>query len=158
MSRLPQIVLAVACIAGGALLGRSTAETPRAPPRPAELSALPPGTGTVALRGDVLRADIRRVLREELQLARVPEPLQPRVVAEPTAPSPATPEAQAAAGQGRRIVQDALAARRWREQDVLAIRQVLPQISADDRDAMLRELIPAINNGRVALETVGEIF
>jgi hypothetical protein len=110
-----------------------------------------PVLGSAALRGD-----IRRILREELQLARQPEPVQAAMA--PATPPPESAEAMAAAEQGHHIVDGALAAQRWRDQDVVAIRQILPQLSADDRDALLKQLMPAINTGRVKLETVGHIF
>jgi hypothetical protein len=106
-----------------------------------------------------MRADIRRILREEVQFARLPEAVQHQVDPAPAAPAAAeSDEARAAAEQGRRIVDGALAARRWSDPDVLAIRQILPKLSSDDRDALLRDLLPAINSGRVSLESVGAIF
>lgn len=168
MARFAQIGLLLIVAAGGVAIGRATVDAPSDPRAltPARAAAAaPPAVSAIntAINSDALRADIRRILHEELQLARQPEAVQ-RQVAEPpevlaaAAAAAESPQAQAAADQGRRIVDGALAARRWREQDVLAIRQVLPQMASADRDALLRDLMPAINSGRVALEAVGAIF
>jgi hypothetical protein len=159
MSRTAQIVLLLACTAGGVVVGRATVDpAPDHPPRTDRpMAALTPPAVPV-LGSDALRGDIRRILREELQLARQPEPVQAAIAAAPATPPPESAEAVAAAEQGHRIVDGALAAQRWGDQDVTAIRQILPQLAADDRDALLKQLVPAINTGRVRLETVGQIF
>jgi hypothetical protein len=158
MSRTAQIALLLACTAGGVVVGRATVD-PAPDHHPSidrPVAALPPAVPV--LGSDALRGDIRRILREELQLARQPEPVQAAIAAAPATPPPESAEAVVAAEQGHHIVDGALAAQRWGDQDVAAIRQILPQLSADDRDALLKQLMPAINTGRVKLETVGQIF
>lgn len=164
MARLARIGLVLLATAGGVAIGRGTVASPAASPTercapapaPVAATALPMIPG---LDGVALRADIRRILREEIQFARLPEAVQSQVDPAPAAPMAAeSGEAHAAAEQGRRIIDGALAARRWSDRDVLAIRQILPKLASDDRDALLRELLPAINSGRVSLESTGAIF
>ncbi|TMQ03580.1 MAG: hypothetical protein E6J90_03140 [Deltaproteobacteria bacterium] len=72
MARLARTALLLVCTAGGVVLGRSTVDPPldgRAPSRTPGPAATPPAVPMPS--PDVLRADIRRILKDELQLARV---------------------------------------------------------------------------------------
>jgi hypothetical protein len=57
-----------------------------------------------------------------------------------------------------RRVDVAIAQRRWTRDDAAALGRTLDAVSADQRAAILRTLIPAINRGEIKLAYRGEPF
>ena len=119
-----------------------------------------------------LRADVRRILREELAAVSHLAAPAPAMHADALEASEAserdmdgeqvdqavTQAQQEAAAQGQQVVHAALAQGEWTEQDVIAMRLALHELRPEERDALLGTLIPAINSGKVKLNTPGQIF
>jgi hypothetical protein len=69
-----------------------------------------------------------------------------------------TPENIEAYTQAREVVQVALSAKRWTDENVLALRQAFPYLTDGQQKEMLQILIPAVNRGEIAVETSGPPF
>jgi hypothetical protein len=99
-----------------------------------------------------LRSVIRDVLREELrsaQSATEPAP-SPRVA--PTA------ENVTAHDKGLECIRSARARRHWTSDDVATMRELLQQMTQEQRDEVLHTLLPAINRGEIAIDVHGPLF
>jgi len=128
------------------LMGRS--------PRPLPAQAPAPIVDRAALR-----ADLRAIVREELAAATpaVPEPPREERPAEPRMAAPRV--ASAAHDQAADLVARRAAARRWRAEDMLALRGLLDRMSGEERAEILATLVPAINQGTIRVEPgVGSPF
>lgn len=106
---------------------------------------------------DALTARLARVqvLTEELQ-ARAPAgaPSPPAVQATALVSSPpdtaeASPESLAALEQGRRLIGDAVAARRWGPPEVAELRRLMRDMTGPQRFEMVRQLSVAMNGGAI---------
>jgi hypothetical protein len=98
---------------------------------------------------EALRADLRTLLREELAQEGRLAPVTPDAGSAPSEPAPPSAEALDAEQQANGIVETALARRTWTSEDALALRLLLGQVTAAQREDLLRTLVPAMNDGRV---------
>jgi hypothetical protein len=100
-----------------------------------------------------LRNVVRDVLRDELHNVAPPEPRPSRPVTQgPTAAN------EAAFAQGGELLEAARARRRWTSDDRVALRQLLPQMTAEQRDDILQTLFPALNRGELTTDFRGVPF
>jgi hypothetical protein len=151
-----RIVLSIALVGlgagGGYLLGAL-----RTPPPPAQavhdrVERAPAAGGDRGLS----EAELRRVVHDELAGAQEQGGAgAPGAAPAPAAPPPGNP---VAFGDGMRRVDQAIAQRRWTRDDAAALGRGLDTMSPDQRAAILRTLIPAINRGEVKLAYRGEPF
>ena len=144
---VPAWLLGPALLVGGlagAMLRPEAAPTPRAAPAAIERAE---------------RAELRRVVAEECRrsvttvvAAVAPTRPEPEPEPEPAAP---TREQQEAFGQAQTLLASALSAGQWTETDVGAMRDLMPGLSADQREAITSTLFPALNEGRLHTDILG---
>lgn len=63
-----------------------------------------------------------------------------------------TPEAEEGNEQAQALVQRALASKSWSRADALRLRLLFPSMSREDREAAIRALVVAVNEGRIRPE------
>jgi hypothetical protein len=151
-----RIVLAIALVGlgagGGHLLGARGAPAPAA-------QVVHDRVERVAVAGGdhgLSEAALRRIVHDELAGA----PGQGGAGtpgAAPAAPA-ARPGNPVAFADGMRRVDQAIAQRRWTRDDAAALGHAFDTMSPDQRAAVLRTLIPAINRGEIRLAYRGEPF
>jgi hypothetical protein len=102
-------------------------------------------------------AALRRIVHDELAGAQGPggSGAPGAAPVAPAAPPPGNPVAFA---DGMRRVDQAIAQRRWTRDDAAALGLAFETMSPDQRAAVLRTLIPAINRGEFRLAYRGEPF
>ncbi|HXU72102.1 MAG TPA: hypothetical protein VN947_22370 [Polyangia bacterium] len=122
---------------------------------PATCAPRPSALDEVALRAAV-RAELANLPRGVLAAATATAASGP--VPAPTAAPPPRPEATRALGDGHRLLDDALARRRWSSDDRASFRALMAQVDGDGRAELLGELVPAINDGRLEVATGGTPF
>ena len=152
-----RILLSIALVGlgagGGYLLGAMGA-----PPPPAQVVHDRVERVTVA-GGDhgLSEAALRRIVHDELAGAQGQggSGAPGAASAAPAAPPPGNPVAFA---DGMRRVDQAIAQRRWTRDDATALGHAFDTMSPDQRAAVLRTLIPAINRGEIRLAYRGEPF
>ncbi len=100
-----------------------------------------------------LRAELARLVREELH----PEQQAPSAEPPPHKPraEAPTPEQLPLIQDTQRLMDSALGARRWTAQDAESFRRLLPGLPDAQRQAFLQQLVVAINEGRLQVETRG---
>jgi hypothetical protein len=103
----------------------------------------------------VLRQEIAQILRDELRELRGAagdggDSLRAEILN--------APENIEAYAQAREVVQVALSAGRWTDEDVHLLRQTFASLTDEQQQEMLQTLIPAMNRGEVAVETSGPPF
>ncbi|MFY0527048.1 hypothetical protein ACN28I_29210 [Archangium gephyra] len=103
-----------------------------------------------------LRAELARLVREELH----PEPRAPSAEPPPELPRAETPapEQLPLIQDTQRLVDSALSARRWTDQDAEAFRRLAPHLPDAQRRALMQQVVVAINEGRIQMETRGLPF
>ena len=69
-----------------------------------------------------------------------------------------TPENQAAYQNASSVVRTALAAKRWTDEDAHTLRETMGQLTREQHEELMELLLPAINRGELAVETVGPLF
>jgi hypothetical protein len=108
----------------------------------------------VAVGGGLSAQDVRDVVREELAA-------RPAVVPTPKAVVP-TPEQVArsaeAHARARRVLDDAIAAGRWTDDDARTVGHLLGSLTPDDALDLYQTLFPALNDGTVRAEITGAPF
>jgi hypothetical protein len=110
---------------------------------------------------EVSRVDLARVIREEVRQAMAdnsPEAQRAREEAIAEAKILTSPENKAAFQSASSVVQTAVAARRWTEEDRENFRAVFGQLTNSQRMELMNALAPAINNGEVKVEVMGPLF
>jgi hypothetical protein len=156
------IVLSMALLglgaAGGYLFGSLRAQPPLSALVVPERAERAPSV--VADRG-LSEAELRRVVHEELAASGQGQ-AEGQGGAGGSGATPAPPAAAAgnpaAFDAGMRRVDQAIAQRRWTRDDAAALGRTLDTVSPDQRAAILRTLIPAINRGEIKLAYRGEPF
>lgn len=109
----------------------------------------------------VLRQEVNRLLREELR-----EVLAAIGTGETQGPgdrakveeSVQTQENREAFDSAYDIVGNALAVRRWTDDDVHNFRHALASLTSTQQQELLELLLPAVNRGEIKVETVGPLF
>ena len=78
----------------------------------------------------------------------------------PTAPAPSRPSeaSQAAIDKANSVLDGAIAAGVWRDQELAQFRQLLPQLDGPEGGEVVRRLAMAINDRTVAVRTTGPAF
>lgn len=142
-------------LAGGAFaLGRATGPDATSTARERVIDrmvAVPSGGACVARLGD---DDLRR-LRDEI-VATLPAPAAAPVPDE-VAPPPTTAQATAADATAR-LLDRAVAAGRWTDDDAVAMRDDLAAMDPAQMTATLQRMAALVNGGRLRVETTGSPF
>lgn len=69
-----------------------------------------------------------------------------------------SPKAIAALEKGRELISQALSKQVWGDEQAGAFRLALAQVDEDGQAELLRELVPALNDGRIQVRTSGPPF
>ncbi|MCP3063202.1 hypothetical protein LXT21_30940 [Myxococcus sp. K38C18041901] len=97
-----------------------------------------------------LRAEITEAVREALEEKPAP-PVE--------APPPETSaQALAALQEGHKVIDNAIASRRWTDEDVSALRRALRTMTAPQQDEVVRRLVIALNSNTLEVRTHGAPF
>jgi hypothetical protein len=100
-----------------------------------------------------LRAELARAVREELALHR-PDASVPEQQPPPEPPPQSGPALQ----QAHRVIDEALRARRWTEEDARAFRRSLADLTDAQRDEVLRRFSATLNSNTLDVQTQGLPF
>jgi type IV secretory pathway VirB10-like protein len=109
---------------------------------------------------DVSRSELAQVIREEVRRAMAnnsPEAQRAKEEAIAEAQILNSPENKAAYHSASSVVQTAVAAKRWTEDDKETFR-AFGQLTNNQRMKLINVLTPAINNGHVEVEVMGPLF
>jgi hypothetical protein len=148
---LLSVVLVGLGAAGGYLLGSLRGPPPTAAPVVRGVVERQPVV--IADRG-LSEAELRRVVHEELAASGA----APRGAAAGEAAPPPPPADPVAYDDGMRRVGQAIAQRRWTPDDTAALDRTLEAVSPEQRTAILRVLVPALNRGEIKLTYRGAVF
>ncbi|AKF84590.1 hypothetical protein SAMN05443572_10172 [Myxococcus fulvus] len=99
-----------------------------------------------------LRSEIAQAVREALEDSTPPE------AAPKTPPPEPSPQALAALQEGHRVIDNAVAARRWTDEDARALRSTLSTMTASQQDEVLRRLVTTLNTNTLEVRTHGAPF
>ena len=116
---------------------------------------------TAPANSEVSRVDIAQVIREEVRQAMAdnsPEAQRAREEAITEAKILNSPENKAAYQSASSVVQTAVAAKRWTEEDKEDFRAAFGALTNAQRMELMNVLAPAINNGDVQVEVMGPLF
>ncbi|HZS38329.1 MAG TPA: hypothetical protein VFF06_15935 [Polyangia bacterium] len=160
---LPFALVAITAGAAGYVLGGSGQKSElRAAPKtascePATLAAAL-STVRVATDNSALRDDVRRIIREELAAAgHAPQKDRGEREREAERPAP-TAESVAARETSQQLIATSLSTHRWTREQKSKLRDLLPQMTDEQRAATLAELIPAMNRQEIIPEEPGAPF
>lgn len=126
--------------------------------QPTALFATSSGAGGQPAVGNASLEQIAAVLRHELERSGHQAPASEEQARAEQAAVEAKPENAPAQARAERVVSQALAARRWTQEDAQALRESMSALSAEQTDALLERLIPAVNRGEVTVEESGSLF
>ena len=110
---------------------------------------------------EVSRQDLVQIIREEVRNAvaqESPEAQRAREEAIAEAKVLNTPENKSAYQSASSVVQTAVAAKRWTEEDKETFRAAFGLLTNNQRMELMNILAPAINNGEVKVEVIGPLF
>jgi hypothetical protein len=116
---------------------------------------------TAPANHDVSRQSLAHIIREELRQALVdasPEGQRARAEEMATAQVRNSPANRAAYQSAADVVRAALAAGRWTEEDKETFRAAFGLLLNEQRMELMQMLIPAINQGEIAVEVAGPLF
>jgi len=116
---------------------------------------------TVPASNEVSRQDLAQLIREEIRTAvakESPEAQRAREEAIAEANILNSPENRAAYQSASSVVNTAVAAKRWTEEDKEIFRAAFGQLTNNQRMELMNVLAPAINNGLVKVEVMGPLF
>jgi hypothetical protein len=120
-----------------------------------------PTQGSVPATSEVSRQDLVRVIRDEVHHAMAqenPEAQRAREEAIAEAQMLNSPENHAAYQSASSVVNTAVAAKRWTEEDKETFSTAFGQLTNDQRMELMNILAPAINNGEIEVEVTGPLF
>jgi len=150
-----RIVLSIALVGlgagGGYLLGAMGAQPPSA-------RVVHDRVERVAVAGGdhgLSEVALRRIVHDELAGAQG-QGGSGALAAAPAAPAAPPPGNPVAFADGMRRIDQAIAQRRWTRDDAAALGHAFDTMSPDQRAAVLRTLIPAINRGEIRLAYRGD--
>ncbi|HEX8822993.1 MAG TPA: hypothetical protein VF794_23900 [Archangium sp.] len=123
----------------------------RAPPGEHCTLTLPPG----ALDTQALRAELARLIKEELRAATAAVPATPEPAAPPPPPSPVQLEARR---QVDRLIDAALTSRKWGPTQAEEFRQLLTQLTGPQSQEAIDRLLRTLNSGQIDVQTGGAPF
>jgi hypothetical protein len=127
--------------------------TPAARPEPTQ--------GTAPASTAASRQDLAQVIREEVRRAVAeasPEAQRAREEAIAEAQILNSPENRAAYQSAASVVQTAVAAKRWTEEDKETFRAVFGVLTNTQHLDLMNILAPAINSGEITVEVTGPLF
>lgn len=110
---------------------------------------------------EVSRQDLAQIIRDEVRNAVAQEsPEAQRAKEEAIAETKIlnSPENRAAYQSASSVVQTAVAAKRWTEEDKENFRAAFGQLTNNQRMELMNILAPAINKGEVKVEVMGPLF
>jgi hypothetical protein len=116
---------------------------------------------TVQVNDEGARQALARLIRDEVRQAVAdasPEAQRAREEALAEAELLASPENRAAFQSASDVVQAAVAAKRWTEEDKEDFRAAFGQLTNTQLMELMNVLAPAINNGEVKVEVTGPLF
>ena len=116
---------------------------------------------TAPVNTEVSRQDLAQIIRDEVRhavAAASPEAQRAKEEAIAEAQILNSPENRAAFQNASNVVQTAVAAKRWTEEDKETFRAAFGQLTNDQRMELMNTLAPAINNGQVKVEVMGPLF
>jgi hypothetical protein len=116
---------------------------------------------TVPANSEVSRQDLAQVIREEVRQAMAdasPEAQRARDEAIAEAQVLNSPENRTAYQSASDVVNTAVAAKRWTEEDRETFRAAFGLLTNDQRMDLMNILAPAVNNGEVKVEVMGPLF
>lgn len=120
----------------------------------ASTGAPPGGARCVAtVDGESIRAELRQALESARDGTQSAVEMGASADAKKGARAAPGPKAIAALEKGRELISQALSRQTWGDEQAGAFRLALVQLDADGQAELLRELIPALNDGRVQLRT-----
>lgn len=115
----------------------------------------------VPANDDASRQALAQLIREEVRLAVAdasPEAQRAQEEAIAEAQVLDSPENQAAYQSASDVVNTAVAAKRWTEEDKETLRAAFGLLTNDQRMELMNMLAPAINGGEIAVEVSGSLF
>jgi hypothetical protein len=115
----------------------------------------------VQANDEASRQALAQLIRDEVRQAVAdasPEAQRAREEALAEAEILASPENRAAYQSASDVVQAAVAAKRWTEEDKESFRDAFGQLTNTQRMELMNVLAPAINNGEVKVEVIGPLF
>jgi hypothetical protein len=116
---------------------------------------------TTPANPEISRQDLAQLIREEVRNAvaqESPEAQRAKEEAIAEAKILNSPENRAAYQSASSVVQTAVAAKRWTEEDKENFRAAFGQLTNNQRMELMHVLAPAINNGHVKVEVMGPLF
>lgn len=131
----------------------SVLEAARAPPFQMRQASAPPTGSTVDAAW--LRAELAQVLREELGNRALQEPEDSK---KRPSPPEATPQNLAAFQEGSKVIDNAIAARRWTEEDATLLRKALGTMTPAQQDEVIQRLVITLNTNTLEVRTIGAPF
>jgi hypothetical protein len=151
------ISIAVAVALARGATGTAPASRPAGAPREAVFPGPSSAPAPIVARSTLTIDDLRRAVREELAAqAATTTPSAPEV------PDEARVEAEARSAEVRDralvTVNAAIDAGRWTGSDRDTLRPQLEQLTHEDIKQVLGRLLPAVNDGKVRIETDGLLF
>ncbi len=129
----------------------------RARPPPSTLQGPCSTVATLsATDSEAIRSELARLVQEALRT----EAKAPSAEPEPDKPRPEEPDPTrlAMSQDAQHLVDKALSARRWTEHDAQSFRMLAPNLPESHRQALMRQLAMAVNEGRLQLDTRGPPF
>lgn len=105
--------------------------------------------------GAALRAELARIIRDELRGGKAEVAAQAPTKA---APDEASSESVAATADAHRLIESAMGARRWTDREAEAMRQLMPAMTDAQRDEITHRLLAAINTQALKLDVAGPPF
>lgn len=105
-----------------------------------------------------VREDLRQILREELRGVVSGTTAEADSKRREPVPSSPTPENVAAFAKGQQLVGDSLASHRWGDTELQRLRGLRSQLTEEQYHELVRELVTAINDRRLRVETRGRPF
>lgn len=120
-----------------------------------------PAQATTAAAPELSRQDLAKLIRDEVRNAvaqESPEAQRAKEEAIAEAKILNSPENKAAYQSASSVVQTAVAAKRWTEDDKENFRAAFGQLTNNQRMELMNVLAPAINNGHVKVEVMGPLF
>lgn len=149
------LMLLVGVGVGALLLPRAAPPAPAGVPRqePSRPDARALLVAATALPdGEALRRDVGQIVREELRafVAQSSGAARTTTTAAPNEPEPQNDEMR---GRALALVQAATGKRTWTKDDASALHQLMPQLTADQRQEVVQTLLPLLNSGNIRVDT-----
>ncbi|MBM4257608.1 MAG: hypothetical protein FJ147_17155 [Deltaproteobacteria bacterium] len=120
-----------------------------------------PAQATTAAAPELSRQDLAKLIRDEVRNAvaqESPEAQRAKEEAIAEAKILNSPENKAAYQSASSVVQTAVAAKRWTEEDRDTFNAAIGSLTTNQRTELMGKLIPAVNRGELKVEVNGPLF